>query len=156
MVVSWQEFKNSLAKNTSDDNLCLKIAFVHITLRLNELFCIGISDRPGDFNVDKDLTDAEVACGLPDSVQKRSFVYRDKTNNDKIYVLSVYPEDKGEKLLVILDSPDDMTSTHATLDLGCDGERDKKVDELLKSLREGPPTEPPTPDCLEKLPGAHI
>ncbi len=152
-MASWEEFKNSLSKETSENKLSLKIAFVYMSLRLSDLVCIGLGDRP-DCHKGLDLTDAEVACGLPDSISKRSFVYRDKTKNDKVCVLSVYPMNEGKELLVVLDSPDDLTTTNATIDLECNGDKDSKVVELLDLLRTGPPIEGATPDSPERLPKA--
>ncbi len=135
-MANFNEFKNSLAKEMKDNQRGVRIAFIYSTLRQNGLYCIGIGDSL-NCNGGKDMSDAEVASALPDGVTKRNMIFRDKNNNDKKYVLGVYPKNKGTHLLIVFESPADKTTVQKIVTLDCNGDKDNKIDQMFRKLQSG-------------------
>ncbi len=129
-MVQWKDFKNDL-KEISENKMITRMLFIHWTLKLNGLACIGV----GDMNEKNwDITDVEVARGLVTKPSK-TVMYRDPANRNEHYLLGAYKKDCGTKLLVVLESLTYRESVCSLFNLHCHGQRDHQTDKLLRALQ---------------------
>ncbi len=82
------------------------------------------------------MPEEQVAKNLPDAAKKRMMIYRDR-NDKTIFLLGLFPKNKGKNLLLVLEQPDAKQTLHAIIDLNTRGERETKLEEMLKTLQSG-------------------
>ncbi len=133
-MVSWEGFKALIPVHLQQDQVAIKIGFLHVTLRRNNMECCGITDDTE--NVGDALPEEQVAKNLPDAAKKRMMIYRDR-NDKTIFLLGLFPKNKGKNLLLVLEHPEAKQTLHAIIDLNTRGERETKLEEMLKTLQSG-------------------
>ncbi len=122
--------------NIKDDEVLVKMAHIHMTLRRNNLVCMGRGDDLEQ--ADQVYSDEQVLKILPDLVNARIMKYRDRINENEKYIVCFFPKRKGKSILFIMCDPAaKLTVQHEMESLDVREEKDHTIEELFLKLRRG-------------------
>ncbi len=113
----------------------VKIAHIHMTLRRNNLVCVGKTDNLDEAS--KVYTDEEMMTFFPDTVKNRILVYRDRAEENEKYIVGFFPKNKGKGLLVVMSDPEKKSTVYVTRSLQVFSDKDQRVEDLFIKLHRG-------------------